>query len=183
MWWPEAEVYASFSAACDAVLLARILNFITGFQVMIHHLLDSSAARGILRRQGVGRIRHLSCHILWLQNLVKHHRDFKTKEVDGSMPIMAHDVAAVSGLTNVADLGTKCVGKKRLLELMRYCNLGTLGTMVNLFHSRFQSMFHLQKTWHSFMGKSCEGLQEFRTCRFGMDISACGHYFLSRQPN
>ena len=32
--------------------------------------LDSSAARGVLSRRGVGRLRHLSCRVLWLQNLV-----------------------------------------------------------------------------------------------------------------
>ena len=69
----EVEVYASSSAACDAMFLARILHFIVGSQVMIHHFLDSSAARGILRRQGVGLIIHLSCSILRLQNLVNDH--------------------------------------------------------------------------------------------------------------
>ena len=84
---------------------------------MIHHLSDSSAARGILRRQGVGRIRHLSCSIsafLVTKSCQRSSRDFKTFEVDVSIPIMAHDVAAVSGLKNAADLGTKRVGKKRL---------------------------------------------------------------------
>jgi hypothetical protein len=32
--------------------------------------IDSSAARGILSRRGVGRLRHLNCRVLWLQNLV-----------------------------------------------------------------------------------------------------------------
>ena len=122
----EAEVYASSSAACDAVLLARILNFITGCEVLILHLLDSSAARGILRRQGVGRIRHLSCRILWLQQLIKDRRDFCAKDSDATLPIMAHEVSAVSGLKNIADLGTKRLGKKRLIELMSFCNLGIL---------------------------------------------------------
>ena len=36
--------------------------------------LDSSAARGVLARRGVGRLRHLSCRILWLQDLVMEKR-------------------------------------------------------------------------------------------------------------
>ena len=49
-------MYAASSSACDSVLLARILNYATGMSIMVHHLMDSAAARGILRRQGVGRV-------------------------------------------------------------------------------------------------------------------------------
>ena len=31
--------------------------------------LDSSAARGVLSGKGAGRLRHLSCRVLWLQDL------------------------------------------------------------------------------------------------------------------
>ena len=41
----------------------------TCFKCTIHLRGDNSAARGI-QRQGVGRVRHLSCRILWLQCLV-----------------------------------------------------------------------------------------------------------------
>ena len=63
----EAEVYAASSAACDSILLAKMISFLTGVGVVVHHLLDSSAARGILSRQGVGRILHLSwpSTLLW----------------------------------------------------------------------------------------------------------------------
>ena len=67
----EAEVYAASSAACDSILLSKMVSILTGAGVVVRHLLDSSAARGILPRQGVGRIRHLSCRVLWLQTLVK----------------------------------------------------------------------------------------------------------------
>ena len=36
--------------------------------------LDSSAARGVLSRKGVGRVRHLSCRVLWLQDFVMQKR-------------------------------------------------------------------------------------------------------------
>ena len=121
----EAEVYAASSSACDSVLLSRILNYATGMSIMVHHLMDSAAARGILRRQGVGRIRHLSCRILWLQELVKCSRVFK-KETDPDFSPLAHDVAAISGAKNLADLRTKRLGKQRLLELMGFCNMGTI---------------------------------------------------------
>ena len=67
----EAEVYAASSAAWDGILIGRLIHFATGQTVLIHHLMGSSAARGVLARQGVGRIRHISCRVLWLQQLVE----------------------------------------------------------------------------------------------------------------
>ena len=88
---------------------------------MLHHLMDSAAARGILARQGVGRIRHLSCRILRLQQLVKQ----RSKIVPScAEPELFHFVSGVSGSDNVSDLGTKRLGKSRLSELMHYCGLG-----------------------------------------------------------
>ena len=118
----EAEVYAASSAACDGILIGRLIHFATGQTVLFHHLMDSSAARAVLARQGVGRIRHLSCRGLWLQPLVKlkgNIEDSIANQAD-----TCHVVCGVSGSSNIADLGTKRLGKVRLAELMRFCNLG-----------------------------------------------------------
>ena len=66
----EAEVYACSSGSSDAVLLSRLLSWLTGRRTLVYVYTDSSGARGILQRQGVGRLRHLSCRILWLQGLI-----------------------------------------------------------------------------------------------------------------
>ena len=117
----EAEVYSASSSACDAILIGKLLAFCTGRNIVLHHLMDSAAARGILARQGVGRIRHLSCRILWLQQLVKQ----RSKVVPFTdTPELFHLVSGVSGSNNIADLGTKRLGKIRLAELMNFCNLG-----------------------------------------------------------
>ena len=118
----EAEVYAASPAACDGILVGRLIHFATGRVVVLHHLMDSSAARGVLSRQGVGRIRHLSCRILWLQQLVKLKG--KLKDSIDQQHDTCHIVSGVSGQLNIADLGTKRLGKARLAELMRFCNLG-----------------------------------------------------------
>ena len=65
--------------------------------------LDSSAARGVLSRRGVGRLRHLSCRVLWLQNLV----------VEKML-----QVKAVLGTINPADVSTKRLSIARLESLM-----------------------------------------------------------------
>ena len=117
----EAEVYSASSSACDGLLIGKLVAFCTGRNIVIHHLMDSAAAHGILARQGVGRIRHLSCRILWLQQLVKQRSNVIPFT---ETPELFHLVSGVSGSNNIADLGTKCLGKTRLAELMNFCNLG-----------------------------------------------------------
>ena len=54
----EAEFYAAVTTASESIMMENLLQF-AGFEVTTELILDSSAARGILRRQGVGRVRHL----------------------------------------------------------------------------------------------------------------------------
>jgi len=93
----EAEVYAASSAACDSILLAKMISFLTGAGAIAHHRLDLSGARGILSRQGVERIRHLSCRILWLQTLVKLSKEFSCDLRGRKIHSTCHLVSAVSG--------------------------------------------------------------------------------------
>ncbi len=81
----EAEYYAAVAAACEGVYIKQVLEF-AGYNVQLGLWLDSAAARGICRCEGVGRIRHLSAKSLWRQKLVK-------KAVD-----------TVAGTENKADL-------------------------------------------------------------------------------
>ena len=99
----EAEVYACSSGCSDAILLAKLLSWLNGKATHIHLYTDSSGARGILQRMGVGRLRHLSCRILWLQQLINNG---------------VVCVAAVSGHSNPADIGTKRLGCSRMRSLM-----------------------------------------------------------------
>ena len=64
---------------------------------------DSSAARMLVSRQGVGRIRHLSGKILWIQALVLQ------QEVS---------VGQVPTAWNYSDIGTKPLARNRLLVLL-----------------------------------------------------------------
>lgn len=66
----EAEVYAWSSGASNAILLGRLLTWMTGKKTWIYIYTGSSGAKSILQREGVGRLRYLSCRILWLQNVV-----------------------------------------------------------------------------------------------------------------
>eukprot|EP00435_Cladocopium_sp_Y103_P071650 s25_g38.t1 len=100
----EAEVYACSSGASDGLLLARIVAWMTGSKVVIHLMTDS---RGILQSQGVGKVRHLSCRVLWLQEFIN----------SGWIKL-----SVVAGSCNPADIGAKRLSCARLRSLM--CLLG-----------------------------------------------------------
>ena len=70
------------------VEMARCMGLV--LKVRLH--LDSTAAKGIAQRRGVGKIRHLAVQTLWLQEVVQK------KGVD---------IFKVAGGENPADLGTK----------------------------------------------------------------------------
>ena len=99
----QSEMYAAASGGCDAVLIVGILKWIFDMFFQIHLYLDSAAVRGILNRRGVGKVRHLSCRCLWLQQ----------RMADGSMI-----VTPVSGLKNPADIGAKRSNVQRTKALM-----------------------------------------------------------------
>jgi hypothetical protein len=104
----EAEGYACSSGASDAILLGRLLTWITNKKTWIYIYTDSSGAEGILQRRGVGRLRHLSCRILWLQEMVGN----------GTLK-----VCSISGHSNPADIGTKRLAAPRMRSLMRVLGL------------------------------------------------------------
>ena len=64
---------------------------------------DSSAARAMVQRQGIGRVRHLDASLLWVQQ----------KEKEKVM-----NIAAIPTELNCADVGTKSLTKKRLFGLL-----------------------------------------------------------------
>ena len=59
-----------------------------------------------------------------------------------------HLVSAVSGYQNLADLGTKRLAKKRLLELMCFCNLGFVENDMFTVIEDPQNVRHIQRTNH-----------------------------------
>ena len=78
-----------------------------------HNHTDSSGAKGILLRQGVGKVRHLSCRILWLQDLINN----------GQVKL-----STVPGALNPADIGTKRLPCNRLKSLMSVIGMYNLST-------------------------------------------------------
>ena len=111
----EAEVYAGTSATSDAVLMYHCICFCVGPNetVKVHLALDNSAGRSFFHRSGVGKIRHISLRVLWMQQKVREK--FLT-------------VGAVSTKCNPSDLGTKRMNRDRMLYLMFPCKVFDLST-------------------------------------------------------
>jgi hypothetical protein len=87
----EAELIAAVRGAAEG-LAARSLAEDLGSECKLRVHVDSSAAIGICKRSGIGKIRHLDTRLLWIQDLVRN----------GTIGIMK-----VAGIDNPADLMTK----------------------------------------------------------------------------
>ena len=101
----ESEFLAMIAGACEAIYVADCLRFMLNGRANVTILCrsDSAAGRGICQRLGCGRIRHLHCGVLWIQQAVRK------KELQlGSIP----------GVENPSDLGTKPLAGSRVRELL-----------------------------------------------------------------
>ena len=99
----EAEVHAAVSVTCDGILLRLCIMFCLRTAIRLKLILDNAAAKQILLRSGVGRIRHLSCRILWIQQMVRERM---------------LETAAIPTKENCADLGTKRLRRERIRYLL-----------------------------------------------------------------
>ena len=106
----EAEYYAGASAASDCILLQEAVKFLTQRNCKVHLHMDSSAARGIITRQGVGRVKHLQIRTLFLQDLHKQGT------------ISVHPVGTKE---NTADIGTNPLSAKRIRLLLHWLGFQT----------------------------------------------------------
>ena len=89
------------------MLMKTVMEWM-GWRLRVALYLDSSAARGMACKIGIGRMRTVEVRTLWLQEKVK--RKLIT-------------INCVKGEQNVADIGTKGLSADRLLLLARHCGL------------------------------------------------------------
>ena len=87
----EAELYALTKGAAQGLgMMSLLSDFGVAVNVTVHT--DASAAIGIVRRAGLGKLRHLNVRYLWVQDQVK-------RELLG--------LEKVAGAENPADIATK----------------------------------------------------------------------------
>ena len=96
----ESELYGVVKGACEALGVRTLCNDL-GFEVDISLELDATAAKGILDRQGISKVRHIDVNCLWLQEQC-------AKKM---VPL-----SKIPGEVNTADLMTKHLGNAVILK-------------------------------------------------------------------
>ena len=82
----EAEIYGAVKGA-SAGLGMRALYKDIGYDLPLRLSTDSSAAVGICSRQGLGKLRHLECTSLWIQQRIRHGELEALKIAGSSTPL------------------------------------------------------------------------------------------------
>ena len=99
----EAEFYGVVRGACEGLGVAALAEDLQGARMTVGIGTDSSAAKGIASRRGLGKVKHLETRTLWLQDHVAR----------GSVL-----VRKVPGECNVADMLTKFLSANKLAQLL-----------------------------------------------------------------
>ncbi|CAE7593484.1 unnamed protein product [Symbiodinium sp. CCMP2456] len=101
----ESEFIASVAGAGEMLYVKECMEFLLKGAAEIEAVArtDSAAGRGISQRIGCGRVRHLDCGLLWLQDAVKK----------GALKI-----GSIPGAKNTPDVGTKPLSGPKLKELL-----------------------------------------------------------------
>lgn len=91
----EAELYGAVRGATEAFGMVTLLSDM-GLKVTIQLHLDAAAAKGIIERRGLSKVRHIDVNVLWLQ------------ETRARKCILLNKIP---GEQNPADLTSKHLGK------------------------------------------------------------------------
>ena len=99
----EAEYYAMVRAAAEALNIQSIMRDM-GWEAGIRLWVDSSAAKSMASRIGLGKVRHMEVKFLWLQEAVKK-RGLEVRKIPGDV--------------NPADILTKPKSVREVAPLLR----------------------------------------------------------------
>ena len=109
----ESEFYTIGYAAAGSIMVWHILEYVFGITGSFEPKCpvcysDSSAGRGVCKRRGVGKIKHMEVKHLWVQELV----------AEGKL-----QMATIDTTLNTADLGTKFLAAPELNSLLAMLTL------------------------------------------------------------
>ena len=113
----EAEYYGMVKGAGNALGISGVLQDM-GIKYDVVVYTDSSAAKGISSRRGLGKVRHIELNELWLQDQVARGKV---------------TVRKIRGEDNISDRLTKHSSSERIKQTMS-------GTMQRIVHGRHNIM-------------------------------------------
>ena len=102
----EAEFYGIVKGASNALGITGVLRDL-GVNLDVAVSTDSSAAKGIANRRGLGKVRHIELSELWVQDQIARGR-ITVYKIDGS--------------ENSSDSLTKHSSRERIAQTMHHCN-------------------------------------------------------------
>ena len=105
----EAELHGIAQGCSQGLGLQSLLRD-AGWKLPLHVRTDATAAIGIARRKGLGKIHHLDVTDLWIQDKIRSG---------------AIQLSKVAGTENMADVLTKYVEKKAMDAALRRMNIFT----------------------------------------------------------
>ena len=106
----EAELHGIANGAAQGMGVQSLMRDM-GWVVDLHLHSDATAAIGIARRKGLGKIRHLDVADLWIQDKIRSKR---------------MQLSKVLGVDNCADVMTKYVDKTNMAKALDFMNLHRL---------------------------------------------------------
>ena len=101
----ESEYGAYVSGLCHLIYVSNAIAFCLGKPILRCTYIDSTSAKALVTRQGVGRTRHLDGKLLWVQERAR----------DNYMSI-----SGINTFRNFADVGTKALARERILCLLYF---------------------------------------------------------------
>ena len=157
----ESEFVAVVAGCSDGLLIKHLWMQMTGEGCQMKVRSDSSAARAMVQRQGIGRVRHLDASLLWVQQ----------KEKDKVL-----STAAIPTELNCADIGTKNLTRKRLFGLLYMLKI------VNAAHDRvgeyeYQELEHEEK-----MKRATKKILKDKSFHVGMIMMMSNLYQAAGEP-
>eukprot|EP00435_Cladocopium_sp_Y103_P066724 s995_g29.t1 len=124
----EPELHGMISTLCDGIFIKRCAEFVGSCTIERILFTDSSSARQLASRQGIGRVKHLDAKVLWIQDHVREDRIC---------------LSQVGTQWNIADIGTKVLTAKRLK-----CLLDEIGVKDDGGHSQINAEEHGHAVGH-----------------------------------
>ena len=103
----KSELHGIAAGVAQAIGLQSICRDL-GFDYKLRVHSDATAAIGIARRRGMGKIRHLDCTDLWVQEQIR---------------VGAIELLKIPGVDNPADAFTKYVDNGILTKAMKALNM------------------------------------------------------------
>ena len=126
----EAEYYALVRAAAEGLGMQSVMQDL-GWKMRVRLHVDSSAAKSIASRVGLGRVRHLEVKFLWLQAVVRDRR-LEVRKVQGT-----ENPADVLTKPKSAEEATQVISARRMKMIAREGGASTDSVGVAMIHSRW----------------------------------------------